>query len=635
MSAAHAIDDIHDGGLLTHSEERSLRWRLTMALTAACCLILSTGLRWLAPSQGDVAELVAGVAALLVAVPALRAAWWSLRHPDLHGITDQLIALAVIAAWAAGDLVTAALLPLVMTIGHVLEERSLLGSQEAIRALGKLTRTRARRTFDSGAIEEVDGAALRVGDMVELRAGDVAPADGIVVAGASSLDTASISGESAPREVSVGSEIHNGSINHDGVLKLRVTRVGGETALGRVVSLLREAEQAKPAVTRVLEQYSERYLALVLLVAAGTWFVTSSATAMLAVLVASCPCALVLAAPATSIAAIAVASRHGVLVKGAAFLESLATVNSLVVDKTGTMTVGELRLTGAAPREGVSRDDLIRVAARIAGASGHPVSRALASLLPAGDFAKIADARETKGFGVVGVLDGERVALGRGELFRELGVAAPDAPEHDGPVAGVSRGEEFLGWLMFADEPRKEAAEAMADLRALGLDRQLLLTGDRWPVARAVARTLGVSNVQAEVLPADKMRFVQDEIARGLRPLVVGDGVNDALALKAGAVGIAMGAQGTDVALASADIVLMTNDLRRLGTCVRLSRKCRSTIHANVAMGLGWTLVIIALAATNTLGASGAVVAALLHNFSTFLVMANAGRLLKFQEMFA
>ena len=145
MSAAHAIDDIHDGGLLTHSEERSLRWRLTMALTAACCLILSTGLRWLAPSQGDVAELVAGVAALLVAVPALRAAWWSLRHPDLHGITDQLIALAVIAAWAAGDLVTAALLPLVMTIGHVLEERSLLGSQEAIRALGKLTRTRARR----------------------------------------------------------------------------------------------------------------------------------------------------------------------------------------------------------------------------------------------------------------------------------------------------------------------------------------------------------------------------------------------------------------------------------------------------------------------------------------------------------
>ncbi len=633
MTATSTLDDAAGGGLLTHSEERSLRWRLTVALIAAGCLILSTGLQYFAPSQSDVAELVAGIAAVLVAIPALNAAWWSLKYPDLHGITDQLIGLAVIAAWAAGDLVTAALLPLVMTIGHVLEERSLLGSQEAIRALSKLTQTRARRRTQNGVVEEIDSHALRVGDRIEARAGDIIPADGVVIAGASSLDTASISGESAPVEVSVGSEVHNGSINHGGVLTIRVTRTGDATALGRVVALLREAELAKPAVTRILESYAERYLALVLLIAAGTWFMTGSTTAMLAVLVASCPCALVLAAPATSIAAIAVASRHGILVKGAAFLESLATVNSVIVDKTGTMTTGDLRLVEAAPQPGVKRDDFVRIAAQIASASGHPVSRALALLAPDFEHTKITGAQENRGFGVIGEIDGLRVALGRSELFRDIGVSAPPPPQHDGPVAGVSQGDVFLGWLLFADEPRREAAEALVDLRGLGLSRQLLLTGDRWAVARKIAQTLEIPEVRAEVLPADKMKFVQDEISAGYRPLVVGDGVNDALALKAGAVGIAMGAQGAQVALASADLVLMTNDLRRLGTCIRLSRKCRSTIYANIAIGLGWTIVIIILAATNMLGANGAVVAALLHNFSTFLVMANAGRLLKLQEV--
>jgi P-type E1-E2 ATPase len=186
---------------------------------------------------------------------------------------------------------------------------------------------------------------------------------------------------------------------------------------------------------------------------------------------------------------------------------------------------------------------------------------------------------------------------------------------------------------LLADEVRREAGEAVADLKRLGLERQMLLTGDRWPVARRVAELLHIGQVRAEVLPAQKMQCVEDEIAAGCRPLVVGDGINDALALKAGAVGIAMGAQGTDVALASADLVLMTNDLRRLGTCIRLSRRCRRTIYTNVAIGLVWTIVIVGCAATGLLGASGALIAAVLHNLSTLIVMANAGRLLKFQEI--
>jgi Cd2+/Zn2+-exporting ATPase len=442
-------------------------------------------------------------------------------------------------------------------------------------------------------------------------------------------------GESIPVEVAPGTEVLSGSINVDGHLVVKLTRVGAESTLGRVIALLQEAEGAKPPVTRLLERYAERYMVLVLLLAAGAWFVSGSTMAMLAVLVASCPCALVLAAPATSIAAIAVASRHGILVKGAAFLENLATVDAVIFDKTGTVTVGQLQFVDSRPERGVDRTELTRLAASLAAKSSHPVSRALALLAKGDEVLAIDEIKETKGFGVVGRLDGEVVALGRAELFDELGIKHSTPPSHDGPIAGLSRGSTFLGWVLLADEPRSEARDAIADLRQLGLMRQSLLTGDRPAAAKRIADVLGLPGVRAEALPAQKMAYVIEEIGMGYRPMVVGDGINDSLALKAGAVGIAMGAQGTDVALASADLVLMTNDLRRLGTCIRLSRRCRRTIHVNVGVGLGWTVVIVACAATGALGASGALVAALLHNFSTMVVMANAGRLLKFQEPLA
>src|SRR5712672_24498 len=383
-------------GLLSRAEQLSLGLRLTLSLIAGGCLILSTALQFLAPSQADVAELVAGVAALLVAVPALSAAWQSLRYPDLHGITDQLIALALIAAWAAGDLMTAALLPLVMTLGHILEERSLLGSQEAIRALSKLTQVKTRRLLPSGEVEEVNTRALRVGDLIDLRAGDLIPADGLVQSGASSVDTASITGESVPVEVQPGNEVLSGSINGDGHMVIKLTRVGEDSTLGRVIALLQDAENAKPPVTRLLERYAERYMVLVLLIAAGTWFATSNTVAALAVLVASCPCALVLAAPATSIAAIAVASRHGILVKGAAFLENLATVDAVAFDKTGTMTLGHLHLIDVKPEPGVIKRKLIELAANLGAASSHPISRALARQIEDVNRLSLHEIKETR-----------------------------------------------------------------------------------------------------------------------------------------------------------------------------------------------------------------------------------------------
>jgi heavy metal translocating P-type ATPase len=535
------------------------------------------------------------------------------------------------AAWAAGDLVTAALLPLVMTVGHVLEERSLLGSREAITALGRLTQGHTRRLLDSGEEEEAPTSALRVGERVRLRAGDLVPADGVVESGVASLNTASLTGESVPEEVGVGASVLAGAVNLDGILTVRIERIGKATTLGRVIALMRSAEQAKPPVSRLLERYAGRYLVLVMLAAAGLWLTTGSTPAMLAVLVASCPCALVLAAPATAVAAIAVAARHGILVKGSAFLEHLALVDSLVIDKTGTVTLGELRLAATRPEPGVDPDTLLSAAAALGAASRHPVSRALTS---AGKPDSIADAvREIPGLGVTATLAGVDAALGRPELFAQLAIAPSPLPVHDGPVAGVARGGRFLGWLLLADEPRPEARQALAELRTMGLDRQMLLTGDRTGVAARIGRLLGIADVRAEALPEQKLEAVLAQTRAGHKPLVVGDGINDSLALRAGAVGVAMGAAGTDVAMASADLVLMTSDLRRLATAIRLSRRCRQTIHINVGLGLGWTLAIVALAAAGLLGAQGALVAALLHNVGTLAVMGNAGRLLRFDEL--
>jgi Zn2+/Cd2+-exporting ATPase len=213
------------------------------------------------------------------------------------------------------------------------------------------------------------------------------------------------------------------------------------------------------------------------------------------------------------------------------------------------------------------------------------------------------------GYGVTALLDGAEAVLGRPALFAQRGIATSPPPAHDGPVAGVARDGRFLGWLLLADEPRPEARQALEELRGLGLVRQMLLTGDRAAVAARIGRELGIADVRAEALPEQKLDAVLAQTKIGLRPLVVGDGINDSLALRAGAVGVAMGAAGTDVALASADLVLMTSELRRLGTAIRLSRCCRWTIHLNVALGLGWTLAIMALAATGVLGAEGALIA--------------------------
>lgn len=629
---AHGHAGFLRGGILTADEKRSAARQLSLAMLASGVLVLGLLWRWCFPDQDGVGQVLLGVASVLVAVPVLGSALHSLRDPSLHGVTDQLVALALVGAWATGDLLTAALLPIIMTFGHVLEDRSIVGTQEAIDALARLTQTKARRIEPGGTVAEVDNAALAVGDTVEVRAGDRVPVDGVVLHGQASLDTAPITGESLPVEVAAGSDVFGGSINLDGLLTIEVTRVGEKSTLGKVIALMKGAERSKPPITRLLERYAGQYIGLVLMLAALSWFMTGDAEVMLAVIVAACPCALVLSAPSTAIAGVAVAARHGILVRGSAFLEELADLTSLVIDKTGTLTFGSLHLTELQSAPSVDRAAALLVAASLGAASSHPVSRALTHYAAPDARYRLGALREEQGYGIVADLEPGEAALGRPELFAKLGIATLPVPHHDGPIAGVSLNGAFLGWLLLSDRVRPEAASALRELRELGLRRQLLLTGDRRSVAEAVAGAVGIADVVAESFPGDKLACVTSEIGKGFRPMVVGDGINDSLALKAGVVGVAVGSGASDIAIASADVILVGSDLRRLATCVRLSRRCRSTLRVNVVMGLGWTVAIVILALLGVLGAAGALIAALLHNLSTLLVLANSGRILRFDE---
>lgn len=620
---------------LSASEQRAVSRQIALALLAGGLLVLSLAWGHFAAGGDALAQVLAGLASLVVAGPVFASAWRSLKTPSLHGVTDRLIALAMLAAWAVGDMETAALLPIVMTFGHALEERSVLGSQEAIRALGRLTSGKVRRVGADGAIEEVPYEAVRAGDLIEVVAGARIPADGVVQHGQSSVDNGPITGESVPLDVEAGAAVFGGAMNLDGPLRIEVTHAGKQSTLGKIIELMQRAEQAKPPITQILERYMGGYLCLVLLIAAIVWFASSNASAMLAVIVAACPCALVLAAPSTAIAGIAVGARHGILFRSAAFLDKFAQIDSLVIDKTGTLTYGELRVENVFLEPGVDQAQVLELAARLGGSSAHPVSRALVRYVtdaePAGcERAPFEHTRELRGLGIVGETPEGVAVLGRYGLLTEHVLALPEPPRAiEGPCVGLVLNGRFLAWFGFADALRAEARGALSALRDLGLTRQTLLTGDREPVARKLAAETGIGLVVAQALPHDKLDYVVHEMAAGYHPLVVGDGLNDVLAIKAGPTSIAMGERGIDIAVASADVVLLGDDLRRIPTCVRLGRRCLHTATINAAIGLSWTVGVIALAATGVLSA---VWVALLHNLGTFIVIANAGRLLRMDD---
>ncbi len=580
-------------------------------------------------------DVLAAVGALLLSLPLWAHALETLLKGHLH--MDELVALAILASFASREYQTAGVVAFFLLLSNLIESRTALGARAAIEGIIRLTPTKARRILSDGRQEEVEAHALRRGDVVLVLPGDNIPADGRIVDGHSTINEANITGESLPAEKVSGDEVFGGTSNVTGAIKIEVTKVGHDTTLGRVKDLILQAERSKIPLMRLIDQYASWYTPVTLMIAGVVWFFTKDMNKTIALLVIACPCALILATPTAVVAAISSAARLGVYIKDVANLEWARKLTAVVFDKTGTLTTGQLAVTRLMPAPGVEAAELLTVAASVERLSRHPVARAVVVVA---DKARVALSEatafeEVSGKGVQAKLGGQEVLIGRRTWLTERGInlaaMAGDAfAEPEGlSTLYVSRGGRVLGWIGLEDRTRPEARAAMDEFRQLGLRDLIMVTGDRWSVARRVAREMGCSDVQAEVLPQDKLALVDALKGRGHTVAVIGDGVNDAPALAAGNLGVAMGVAGSDVAMNSASVALMSNDLRRLPFLIRLSRAMARVIWQNLVLGVAF---IITVEVFILFGKVHPMLAALLHTLSSAVVVFNSARLVRFGE---
>ncbi|MCO6411105.1 MAG: cadmium-translocating P-type ATPase, partial [Thiogranum sp.] len=572
---------------------------------------------------------------------ALRDAWQSLRQGRFDIDTLMIVAAAgaaALGAWAEG-----ALLLFLFSLGHALEHRAMDRARRAIEALAELAPRTALVQRDGREVD-VPVEDLQRDDRVIVKPGQRIPADGEVLTGTSAVDQAPITGESMPVDKQAGDAVFAGTVNGEATLEIRVTRLARESTLSRMVRMVAEAGAQRSPTQRFTERF-ERIFVPVVLIGAGLLiavpplfgfpFAESFYRAM-AVLVAASPCALAIATPAAVLSGVARAARGGVLVKGGAHLENLGTLRAIAFDKTGTITRGEPRVTDIVPFD-VEENALLETAAAVESRSGHPLAKAIVNAAQARGL-RWPDAGELEsvtGKGVQALFNGETVAIGNLKLFRDETVPADVRTavtrlEAEGKTTMVVQADErFLGVLALADTPREGAGEVLERLHSLGIRKTIMLTGDNERVGQAIGNAVGLDEVRAGLLPEDKVSAVDELLRRHGQVAMVGDGVNDAPALARATVGIAMGGAGTDVALETADVALMADDLNTLPFAVGLSRAARRIIRQNLWLSFGVVAVLIPATLTGLAGIGPAVI---VHEGSTLVVVINALRLLGYRE---
>ena len=589
----------------------------------------------------QISAMFALASAILLGAPLVAHALKHLFHGHMH--MDELVALAVVAAVAVGEYKEAGVIAFFMIISTLIETRTALGARASIESLIRLTPKRTRRVLPDGTEEEVDTANIQPGDIIRVRPGDNIAADGVVLNGESTVNQANITGESLPVDKVAGDEVFNGTVNLSGSLDIRVTKAGSETTLGRVQRLILDAERTRIPLMRLIDQYSAWYTPTILMLAGIVLFFKQGSDGVeraITMLVVACPCALVLATPTAMVAALSCAARLGILVKNVVTLEGARNLTAVVFDKTGTLTTGELSVTQLKPAPGVEGADLLMTAASADQLSHHPNARALVAVAAKAKLKldRPEKFEEVSGKGVIATVNGRNVLVGRATFLADHGVDMsllndPKFQEPEGvSVLYVARDGKLIGWVGLEDRTRPEARQAIEELRELGVRTLTMVTGDKWSVARRVASEMGATDVHAEVLPAQKLEIVDSLKRNRHRVAVIGDGVNDAPALAAGDLGIAMGAAGSDVAINSASIALMNNDLRRLPFLIRLSRKTAGIIWQNL---LGGVIFIVALLSLGAMGYVNPMLAAFLHALASAAVVFNSARLVRFDEHLA
>jgi Cu+-exporting ATPase len=653
------------------SPEDGLRRRLVVsALLSAPVVLMSM----IAPLQFDnwqwLSLTLAAPVVVWGALPFHRAAWTNLRHGA--ATMDTLVSTGTLAAFgwslwalffgsagmpgmrhgfdltvAPGDgssaiyLEVAAGVTTFLLLGRHLEARSKRQAGAALRALMEMG-AKEVTALRNGAEVRVAVDSLAVGDRFVVRPGEKIATDGTVVEGASAVDVSMLTGESVPVEVAQGDAVTGATLNTAGRLVVEATRVGADTRLAQMARLVEDAQNGKAQVQRLADRVSAVFVPVVLLIAAGTlggWLAatddaTAAFTAAVAVLIIACPCALGLATPTALMVGTGRGAQLGILIKGPEVLESTRKVDTVVLDKTGTVTTGRMTLQGVHPAETSDAQELLRFAGAVEHASEHPVARAVAEGAAAraeGPLPAVEDFVSVPGLGVRGVVEGHEVLAGRARMLRDAGVELPDGLlEAATAVKGrtavfAARDGKALGALTVADAVKETSAEAVRELRALGLT-PVLLTGDTRAVAEAVAAEAGVDEVYAEVMPEQKVEVVERLRAEGRTVAMVGDGINDAAALATADLGLAMGT-GTDVAIEAGDLTLVRGDLRVAPVAIRLARRTLATIKGNLYWAFGYNVAALPLAASGLLNP---MIAGFAMAFSSLFVVFNSLRLRSF-----
>lgn len=604
-------------------------------------LLLLAG--WLAGLAGTPRSLSLGL--LMSAYAAggfytLRDAWQSLRSRRFD--IDILMVVAAAGAAALGAWEEGALLLFLFSLGHALEHMAMDRARKAIESLAELAPKTAMVQRNSVEIE-VEVEELLRGDKVIVKPGQRIPADGQVVSGNSVVDQSAVTGESMPVDKQPGDKVYAATINGEGALIIDVTKLARESTLSRMMEMVVEAQAQKSPTQRFTDRF-ERIFVPSVLVGVGLLIIflplfdftfSEAFYRAMAVLVAASPCALAIATSSAVLAGIACAARGGVLIKGGAHLESLGTLTAIAFDKTGTLTIGKPKLTDVVAISG-NEVDLLTVAAALESRSAHPLAKAVVAEAAARGLSwREADEVESvTGKGLRGAIDGQIVTIGNAKLFEDETIPKVIQQQvlrlqaEGKTIMLVQMKDQFLGILGLADTPRERTREVLERLHQLGIRKTIMLTGDNEIVAGAIARAVGLDEVRAGLLPEDKVKVMEELTQRYGEAAMVGDGVNDAPAMARATVGIAMGGAGTDVALETADVALMADDLSKLPFAVALSRASRSVIRQNLGVSLG---IVALLIPATLLGWAGIGVTVLIHEGSTLLVVINALRLLAYK----
>ena len=525
-----------------------------------------------------------------------------------------LMAVATVGAFALGDYVEGCAVILFYQIGELFQSVAVGKSRQSISSLMDIRPDYANVEDEDGKLEQVDPDDVEVGTVIVVQPGERVPIDGVIVEGTSALNTAALTGESLPRDVQTGDEVISGCVNMTGLLKVRTTKEFGESTVSKILDLVENSSMKKACAENFITRFARVYTPAVCYGALALAFLPPIVLLMmgqparfgdwiyraLTFLVISCPCALVISIPLSFFGGIGGASTCGILVKGSTYLEELARTGIVVFDKTGTLTQGTFKVTGIHPANGVSEEQLVEAAALAESWSKHPISLSIkAAYGKEIDSARVTDVEELGGHGVTAKVDGKPVAAGNARLMERLGLSAPAVSE-TGTVVHVAINGRYAGCLLIADVVKPHSAEAIRALKAAGVRKTVMLTGDAEPVAKAVSAQLGLDEYHAGLLPGDKVEQIEKLIAakKSKENLAfVGDGINDAPVLSRADVGIAMGALGSDAAIEAADVVLMDDDPAKIALAMRIARRTLRIVYENIVFALAVKFACLLLGA--------------------------------------